>query len=318
MSADAPLVIAHTHLYSALVRWMALPEVPRGDLRLILQRIWWRLDRALDLELVRMSARVGAVDAARAGAACVIDHHETPHAIAGSLGVIADEIAHAGLFGVVAYGITARNRGEAEWRAGLDENARFLSENRRPHVRGLVGVHAAFTVPDEALAAAAALAREQSVGLHIHVAEDKCDREAVTRLRQAGALVPGSVYAHAVHLDEREIRELASSGGWLVHNPRSNRSNGVGYARLSAGGDRVALGTDGWDGDLAAEARALAECAAEADDPVAVDARVATGARLAASIFGREVTPPATMPNYDEAEARAAAERLAARMRELG
>jgi cytosine/adenosine deaminase-related metal-dependent hydrolase len=318
MSTEAPLVIAHTHLYSALVRWMTLPEVPRGDLRLILERIWWRLDRALDLELVRMSARVGAVDAARAGVSCVVDHHESPHAIAGSLDAIAEELERAGLYGVVAYGLTARNRGEAEWRAGLDENARFLSENRRPHVRGLVGVHAAFTVPDEALAAAAALGRQHGVGLHIHVAEDKCDRDAAMRLRRTSALVSGSVYAHAVHLAEREIRELANSGGWLVHNPRSNRGNGVGYARLSAAGDRVALGTDGWDGDLAAEARALAECAAEAGEVVDASARVDAGARLAASIFGREVTPPATIPSYDQAEARAAAERLAARMRELG
>jgi hypothetical protein len=87
---------------------------------------------------------------------------------------------------------------------------------------------------------------------------------------------------------------------------------------LSAAGDRVALGTDGWDGDLAAEARALAECAAEAGEVVDARGRVDAGARLAASIFGREVTPAATMPSYDQAEARAAAERLAARMRELG
>ncbi|HJZ83550.1 MAG TPA: amidohydrolase family protein [Polyangia bacterium] len=314
----AELVIAHTHLYSALARWIPLTAVPAGDLVEILERIWWRLDRALDESAIRMSARVGIADAVRAGASCLIDHHESPSCIAGSLDLIADEMERAGVRGVVAYGLTSRNGGEAEWRAGLRENERFLRENRRPLVRGLVGVHACFTVPDDALRAAADLARAHHTGLHIHVGEDKVDQDAFDRLERTGALVPGSVYAHAVHLAPTEIKKLAESGGWLVHNPRSNRGNGMGYARLGPAGDRVALGTDGWDGDVRAEALALAECAAAADDPVDVEARLCAGRRLAAEIFGSPPPAPPRALEYDLDEVRACAQRIFERMQELG
>ena len=287
-----------------------------GDLTATLERIWWRLDRALDERAIRFSARVAIADAAAAGATCLVDHHESPRAIEGSLDIIADELERAGMRGVVAYGLTARNGGEAEWRAGLDENARFLRDNRRTWVRGLVGVHACFTVPDEALAAAAALAREAGTGLHIHVAEDVVDRDAYQRLRRTGAIVPGSVYAHAVHLGPGEIRALADAGGWLVSNPRSNRGNGVGYARLGTAGDSVALGTDGWDGDLGAEAHALREIAAVEGDAVDVAARIEAGRRMARAWFGDAPARPRAEP-YDEGEARAEADRLFARMQEL-
>ena len=53
------LVIAHHHLYSALARGMPGPaEGPTRFLE-VLEKIWWRLDRALDHELSKLSARVG-------------------------------------------------------------------------------------------------------------------------------------------------------------------------------------------------------------------------------------------------------------------
>src|SRR6516164_9523352 len=49
-------VCAHTHLYSALSRGMPYGLAPPGNFLQILQRIWWRLDRALDEPGIRMSA----------------------------------------------------------------------------------------------------------------------------------------------------------------------------------------------------------------------------------------------------------------------
>jgi cytosine/adenosine deaminase-related metal-dependent hydrolase len=302
------LVVAHTHLYSSLARGMPAPAQRPENFPQILERIWWRLDRALDLDGIRIAARVGIAEAVRAGATCLIDHHESPNAIEGSLDVIADEMERAGVRGVVCYGITARNRGEEEWQAGLSENERFLKSNRRTHVRGMVGLHACFTVPDEAIGEAAAMARAFGVGLHVHVAEDTIDRDAFVRLSRKRALLPGSIYAHAVHLAPDEIRKLAESGGWLVHNPRSNMANAVGYARLGHGGDRVALGTDGWDGDIFAEARVLKMRASEAGDAVDVEARLRAGRRLAEQIFGGpipdrvELEYEAPTPMVDENE----------------
>jgi len=54
------LVNAHTHLYSSLARGMALPGYAPESFTQILEQLWWRLDKALDPESVRMSALVGA------------------------------------------------------------------------------------------------------------------------------------------------------------------------------------------------------------------------------------------------------------------
>ena len=70
-------------------------------------------------------------------------------------------------------------------------NRRFIESNTRPLVRGAVGLHAAFTVSDATIKAAGELARELGVPIHVHVAEDVCDRDGFRRLRDA--LVPGSM-----------------------------------------------------------------------------------------------------------------------------
>ena len=57
MSAVTPgLVCAHHHLYSALARGMPAPPKVPTDFQGILEQVWWRLDTALDLEMIRWSA----------------------------------------------------------------------------------------------------------------------------------------------------------------------------------------------------------------------------------------------------------------------
>ena len=82
-------VCAHTHLYSSLARGMPYTLEPPANFIQILQRIWWRLDRALDEESIRASALVGGVEAMLSGTTTVIDHHASPRAIDGSLDVLA-------------------------------------------------------------------------------------------------------------------------------------------------------------------------------------------------------------------------------------
>src|SRR5439155_19997658 len=68
-------VCAHTHLYSALARGMPYTLDPPANFLEILQRIWWRLDRALDEESVRASALAGGMEALLTGTTTVFDHH---------------------------------------------------------------------------------------------------------------------------------------------------------------------------------------------------------------------------------------------------
>jgi cytosine/adenosine deaminase-related metal-dependent hydrolase len=166
MSATTPgLVCAHHHLYSTLARGMPPPPKTAMAFQEILEQIWWRLDAALDLEMIRWSAMLGALEALESGTTAIIDHHESPNAIEGSLDVIAEACAEVGVRVLPAYGITDRHGADGA-RRGLEENRRFLAAGNA----GLVGIHAAFTCSDDSLHAASALAEELGVGVHIHVA----------------------------------------------------------------------------------------------------------------------------------------------------
>ena len=127
----------------------------------ILEQLWWRLDVALDLDMIRASARLGALEALECGTTAIVDHHESPSAIEGSLDAIAEACHEVGVRVVYAYGVTDRH-GPDGARRGLDENERFIKAGGR----GMVGVHAAFTCGDDTLAAAAGLANDLHVGPH--------------------------------------------------------------------------------------------------------------------------------------------------------
>ena len=248
------MVCSHHHLYSALARGMPAPPQQPTKFIEILQQVWWRLDVALDDEMIRWSAMLGAVEALQSGTTAIVDHHESPSAIEGSLTLLADACAAVGVRTNLAYGVTDRHGADGA-RRGLAENERFL----RAGGRGMVGVHAAFTCTDETLQAAASLAADLGVGVHIHVAEGPDDADAGLRLetlaRDDWHLV------HCVYLD----RELP---GTIAHNPRSNMNNSVGYARPAARPNPIVLGTDGIGADMLEEAR-LAYVRLREDDVLA-------------------------------------------------
>jgi putative selenium metabolism protein SsnA len=251
------LINAHTHFYSAFARGLTLAP-PSRYFSEVLRNLWWRLDKALDLEAVRLSAQVGCLAAIRKGCTTLIDHHASPNAVTGSLDAIATAVKDAGLRACLCYEVSDRD-GAAIRDAGLEENAAFLRRCAResdPQLRGLFGLHASFTLSDDTLRRAAERAAETGAGFHIHVAEAESDQHdclsrhgerVVPRLARHGILGPGSIAAHAVHVFPPEMEQLATSGCTVVHNPQSNLNNAVGIADLvglHAHGVPVALGTD--------------------------------------------------------------------------
>ena len=293
-------VNAHAHAYSALARGMPYHLAPPTTFLEILQRVWWRLDRALDGPMIRASALVAGREALLAGTTTLVDHHASPNAIDGSLHVIAEAFGELGLRSVLAYEVTARD-GPERSAAGVEENARFLrrsAEGWYPLARGMVGAHASFTLGDETLAACAALAGRTGTGLHIHVAEDAVDEadaiartgdRVVQRLAAAGALDDFALLAHAVHFDPAEAELVRSAHATVAHNPRSNMNNAVGRTPLGWLGDRVALGTDGIGGDLFEESRTAFLRRREEELGTGPDwtlARLAVGSGLVGRAFG--------------------------------
>ncbi len=326
-------VNAHTHLYSGLVPLgMPAPKVEPQNFVEILERVWWRLDRAIDADILKASAEYYVAEALRLGADGLIDHHESPEFIEGSLDIIADACQSLGMPAVLCYGATERNGGREEAKRGLTECRRLIETNTRPLIKGAVGLHACFTVSDDTIREAAEMARELDTVLHVHVAEDKADvddaRERgyaglIDRLSQCDAMLSGSIFVHGVHLDSAEVQACAEASIWLVQNPRSNRGNKVGYPKALAESTLVALGTDGYEADMALEAEALHELATEAGDPMsAVDMRADASAVLLTTFWDGE--QPSAGPCPDDStrstildRAKAEALRLWARMEEV-
>jgi putative selenium metabolism protein SsnA len=254
------LVNAHTHLYSALAVGMPAPERTPTNFVEILEQIWWRLDRALDAESLELSALVGGLEAARSGVTVLFDHHASPEHIPGSLDTIAAALETVGLRAVLCYEVTDRN-GPSGCEAGLQENQRFANAWQgvdAPLFSGLIGGHASFTLSEGTLSGLAAVCRSTGRGFHVHVAEDGADvkdANPIDRFQAHGLLGPQSVLVHGVHLSPSDLDTVAKAGCWLVHNPRSNMNNAVGYAKLAAGYPKVALGTDGIGCDVLTEMR---------------------------------------------------------------
>ena len=261
------MVCAHTHFYGAFARGMAIPGEPPENFMQILERLWWKIDRALTLEDSRYSALVALVDAVRHGTTTLIDHHASPTHIDGSLDALAEAATQSGLRVGLCYEVTDRN-GPAGAQAGIAENVRFIKQRQAqpdPKLGASFGLHAAFTLNDEVLAACVEAAEGLDTGFHIHVAEDKADESlslqryglrVAQRLEKFGILGPKTLVAHAIHIDETEADLFAATGTKISHQPRSNMNNAVGVAaveRLLDKGITVGLGNDGFTNNMFSE-----------------------------------------------------------------
>lgn len=258
------LVNAHMHLYSTFARGMALKDDAPGNFVEILERLWWRLDKALTLEDVYLSAVVGMIDCIKNGTTTIFDHHSSPGAVSGSLFKIAEAAQLTGLRSCLCYEVTDRDDSDVTHQ-GIDENRTFLSACRESGdnlLRGMFGLHASFTLTDHTLAECCGAEAAFGAGFHVHVAEAaadvaQCQREhgkrVVERFYDWGILGKKSLAAHCVHIDDREIGLLQSTKTNVVHNPESNMGNAVGCApvlKMMERGVRVGLGTDGYTSDM--------------------------------------------------------------------
>jgi putative selenium metabolism protein SsnA len=258
------LVNAHTHIYSALARGIALKDPPPTNFLETLERLWWRLDRALTMEDIELSARLHGVECLRSGVTTIFDHHSSQHAIRGSLQTISAALEDLGLRACLCFEVSDRD-GPAAAAAGIEENRSFLRECAGADGsmrRAKFGLHASFTLSNETLKAGAAAGDADGAGFHIHVAEGTIDQAlsrerygcgVIERLKEFGILGKKTIAVHGVHLDDREIEILAASGAWHAHCPQSNMNNAVGapvLSRFGRAGIRTALGTDGFTANM--------------------------------------------------------------------
>jgi 5-methylthioadenosine/S-adenosylhomocysteine deaminase len=127
-----------------------------------------------------------------------------------------------------------------------------------PRIQAAVGPHAPYTVSPEALRWCAGFAREEGIGIHVHLSETEQEvrdciathgKRPATHLDACGCLTGRTVAAHCCWLDRDECALLAARGTSASHNPTSNMKLAVNrampYPWMKEAGVNVTLGTDG-------------------------------------------------------------------------
>ncbi len=256
-------VCSHNHFYSALARGIVANIGASYDFVGILQNLWWRLDRALDESSLYYSGLIAALEAIKSGTTSVIDHNASPSFIRGSSKILKNAFNKCGLRGILCYEVTDRN-GLKDRDKGIEENVEFIKIEETDLIKGSVGAHAPFTLSDESLKHLSEAVEETERGIHIHVVEDKYDlsyshhhygMSAVKRLEKHNLLNEKSLIIHGVHILDKDVEILNDSNSFLVHNPKSNMNNNVGYNSKLMKLNNVAIGTDGIGSDMFEETK---------------------------------------------------------------
>jgi len=259
------MINTHMHLYSTFARGMDLKtdQSPKNFVE-ILEKLWWRLDKVLNEEDIYCSAIYALLDCVKKGATTIFDHHASSNIIDGSLDIITEAVRQTGIRANLSYEISDRD-GHKKALEGIRENERFIKKTQREtnsYLKGIIGLHASFTLKNETLSQSASLADNLKVPFHIHVAEGIEDfyesksrgyKGVAERLNRFHILRPGTLAIHGVHLQEKELEILKNSESYLIHNPESNMGNAVGTAPIKSAIDKgvmVGLGTDGYTSDM--------------------------------------------------------------------
>ncbi|GAB3363018.1 amidohydrolase [Amycolatopsis echigonensis] len=259
------LVDGHNHLYQALARGLGegMSIVPW------LCEFMWPYSIAITGPEAVAGARLGAVEALRAGITTVIDNHYAPSDLETTLAV-ADVIEEAGLRGAVARGMLGERTEIADLRGQPIALFRYSSEDEfaitreamehRPPGSKVTVWPAALNlcyVEQELVRRTVGLAREFGTRWHTHCCESTTDPVSylethgvrpVEWLAKEGLLDERATLAHAIWLDEAEIEQVAAAGAGVSHNPASNGYLASGTARVASMRKQnvpVALGTDG-------------------------------------------------------------------------
>jgi len=250
------LLNPHHHLYSALATGLA-PIGTTENFTQILENLWWRLDKSLDEESIYYSAIHGLLQSVKYGVTTIFDHHASMNAVSGSLTIIEKAFRKVGLKGLLCYEISDR-MGEKAVPRQLDENIDFWSTHRQnPHVQGLLGLHANFTLSENTLT----LIQKQKpadLPVHIHCGEDRADFQycieqgyagPVDRLHEFGLLSKESLLAHCIHLSVTDYELIREIQPVVISNPESNANNSVGEMNIKKI-TKYVLGTDGMTGNI--------------------------------------------------------------------
>lgn len=257
------LINTHHHIYSSFARGMKVSGSTR-NFDEILENLWWKLDKQLTLDDIKYSALTTYIDCIKNGVTTVIDHNASPYAVENSLFRIAEAAQEIGIRASLCYEVSDRDGDEIR-DLGIKENIDFLNYCKKKNsdmLKGLFGLHAAFTLSDETLKRCQTAMEEREEGYHVHTAEGATDlalslkkygKRVVERLDKFGVIKKNTLAVHCIHVDDDELEIIEERGAFIVHNPESNMGNAVGCSpviHMLKKGVAVGLGTDGYTSDM--------------------------------------------------------------------
>ncbi len=239
---------AHTHLAMTLFRGYA-EDMPLMDW---LEKKIWKAERKLTPKDVYWGSMLGILEMLKTGTTAFSD-----------LYIHMDEVAKAvgetGIRAVLCYGMADRGdreRAEMELKIGT-EFIKSWNNAFNGRIKAIYGPHAPYTCTPEFLREVKSRANELNTLVHIHVSETKHEVDEVRRrygktpvrlLDEIGFLDDKTIIAHAIWLDDDELRILKERGVSVAHCPISNLKLASGIARVRDMleiGINICLGTDG-------------------------------------------------------------------------
>ena len=254
----------HNHIYSTFARGLSMSNYNPKNFMDILEGLWWRLDRTLNLEDCYHSAKVAYLDSIKCGVTTVFDHHASYGAIENSLHQLSTAADELKIRTCLCYEVSDRD-GQDKMRAAVKENVDFMNSAAKrtdDMQKAMMGMHAAFTLSDQSLD----FCREQTpegIGFHIHVAEDIADvhdslkkygKPIINRLFDQGILGEKSMMGHCIYVGSHEMELLRETNTMVVTNPESNMGNAVGcppaMRMFNEYNLMMGLGTDGYTNDI--------------------------------------------------------------------
>ncbi|HVP24793.1 MAG TPA: amidohydrolase [Methanomicrobiales archaeon] len=243
------LVNTHTHAAMTLLRGYA-DDMPLQEW---LTTKIWPLEAHLTGEDVYRGTRLACLEMIRSGTTAFNDMYffmEEAARAAGEMGLRAT-LSH----GFIDLGDPDKREKEI---AATERFVSAVNGMGHPRIRPAVGPHAVYTVSPDGLRWCAEFAREEGIGIHVHLAETGQEvqdcvvargKRPAAHLDACGCLTERTVAAHCCWLDREECALLAARGVSASHNPASNLKLAVGrampYPLMKEAGMNVTLGTDG-------------------------------------------------------------------------
>lgn len=247
------MVNAHHHIYSTLSRGIPC-QVPFHDFLGNLKQLWWTLDRSLNKEDIILSTALAMQDSLKHGVTTIFDHHISGEFITGSLETMARVFQAYNVCGSLAFEISDRN-GTEFFQQSLQENIAFTEKNPVADVKGMIGLHASFTLSPESLQV---ISRSTgNIPIHVHVAEDiydviHCQKHynmgLIERFDSHDLLRDNSLLIHCSNLSEKEVDILRNRNIFVVQAVDSNLNNALNVGDISSfinHGIKTTIGTDG-------------------------------------------------------------------------